>query len=82
VLQTSTIPSGKNDPAFYPHASQTSQASQASVKPSRVQAGNLSVKPQHVRNHLWLFVNCLIENPASWRSDDLGKKEGEETAAL
>lgn len=27
-------------------------------------AGHLSVKPQHVRNHLWLFVNCLIENPA------------------
>eukprot|EP00930_Biecheleria_cincta_P021393 TRINITY_DN15877_c0_g1_i1.p1 TRINITY_DN15877_c0_g1~~TRINITY_DN15877_c0_g1_i1.p1 ORF type:complete len:2143 (-),score=530.30 TRINITY_DN15877_c0_g1_i1:185-6613(-) len=24
----------------------------------------LSVKPQHVRNHLWIFVNCLIENPA------------------
>eukprot|EP00434_Breviolum_minutum_P014203 symbB.v1.2.012523.t2/scaffold852.1/size193270/1 len=27
-------------------------------------AGTLSVKPQHVRNHLWIFVNCLIENPA------------------
>eukprot|EP00913_Durusdinium_trenchii_P034684 g32446.t1 len=27
-------------------------------------AGHLSVKPQHVRNHLWIFVNCLIENPA------------------
>ncbi|CAE7303627.1 Top2 [Symbiodinium natans] len=27
-------------------------------------AGNLAVKPQHVRNHLWVFVNCLIENPA------------------
>eukprot|EP00435_Cladocopium_sp_Y103_P015238 s2274_g3.t1 len=26
--------------------------------------GNLAVKPQHVRNHLWIFVNCLIENPA------------------
>lgn len=31
------------------------------------QAGHLSVKPQHVRNHLWIFVNCLIENPAAGR---------------
>lgn len=22
------------------------------------------VKPAHVRNHMWVFVNCLIENPA------------------
>jgi len=26
--------------------------------------GTLAVKPQHVKNHLWVFVNCLIENPA------------------
>lgn len=32
---------------------------------STCQAGTLSVKPQHVRNHLWIFVNCLIENPAA-----------------
>jgi len=25
---------------------------------------NLKVKPFQVRNHLWLFVRCLIENPA------------------
>ena len=24
---------------------------------------NLNIKPQHVRQHLWIFVNCLIENP-------------------
>lgn len=39
-----------------------------------------NIKPFHVKNHLWLFVNCLIENPTfdsqtkvrtemfSWRS--------------
>mmetsp|Transcript_29070 Transcript_29070/g.52693 ORF Transcript_29070/g.52693 Transcript_29070/m.52693 type:complete len:2014 (-) Transcript_29070:71-6112(-) len=27
-------------------------------------SGALSVKAQHVKNHLWVFVNCLIENPA------------------
>ena len=25
---------------------------------------NLVIKPQHVKQHLWIFVNCLIENPA------------------
>ncbi|CAJ1382282.1 unnamed protein product [Effrenium voratum] len=30
----------------------------------RQKAGNLSVKPAHVRSYLWVFVNCLIENPA------------------
>ena len=25
--------------------------------------GGIEIKPQHVRNHLWIFVNCLIENP-------------------
>ena len=24
---------------------------------------NLNIKPQHVKQHLWIFVNCLIENP-------------------
>ncbi|CAJ0756558.1 11694_t:CDS:2, partial [Entrophospora sp. SA101] len=24
---------------------------------------DLKVKPQQVRNHIWIFVNCLIENP-------------------
>jgi len=26
--------------------------------------GGIEIKPQHVKNHLWIFVNCLIENPA------------------
>lgn len=26
--------------------------------------GGIEIKPQHVRNHLFVFVNCLIENPA------------------
>ena len=25
---------------------------------------NLNIKPQHIKQHLWIFVNCLIENPA------------------
>ena len=24
----------------------------------------IQVRPAHVRNHMWVFVNCLIENPA------------------
>ena len=36
------------------------------------------VKPFHVRNHLWIFVNCLIENPAfdSQTKDTLTTKQG------
>ena len=26
--------------------------------------GGMDIKPFHVRNHLWVFVNSLIENPA------------------
>merc|ERR1719420_74161 len=26
--------------------------------------GGIEIKPANVRNHLWVFVNCLIENPA------------------
>lgn len=25
---------------------------------------NLKLKPFQIKQHLWLFVNCLIENPA------------------
>ncbi|XP_013109080.1 DNA topoisomerase 2 [Stomoxys calcitrans] len=25
--------------------------------------GGISIKPFQVRNHMWIFVNCLIENP-------------------
>eukprot|EP00929_Paragymnodinium_shiwhaense_P100316 TRINITY_DN6255_c0_g2_i1.p1 TRINITY_DN6255_c0_g2~~TRINITY_DN6255_c0_g2_i1.p1 ORF type:complete len:2100 (+),score=564.25 TRINITY_DN6255_c0_g2_i1:317-6616(+) len=39
--------------------------------------GNLTVKPAHVRNHLMVFVNCLIENPAfdSQTKDTLTSKK-------
>jgi len=26
--------------------------------------GGVDIKPHHVRNHIWVFVRCLIENPA------------------
>merc|ERR1719456_1223499 len=26
--------------------------------------GGIDIKPAHIRNHLWIFVNALIENPA------------------
>lgn len=26
--------------------------------------GGVAVKPFQIRNHLWVFINCLIENPA------------------
>eukprot|EP00931_Biecheleriopsis_adriatica_P084090 TRINITY_DN5779_c0_g1_i2.p1 TRINITY_DN5779_c0_g1~~TRINITY_DN5779_c0_g1_i2.p1 ORF type:complete len:1439 (-),score=388.65 TRINITY_DN5779_c0_g1_i2:164-4435(-) len=26
--------------------------------------GGIDIKPAHVRQHLWVFINCLIENPA------------------
>ena len=26
--------------------------------------GSISVKPFQIKNHLWLFINCLVENPA------------------
>ncbi|CAJ1376690.1 unnamed protein product [Effrenium voratum] len=26
--------------------------------------GGIDIKPAHVRNHLWVFINCLVENPA------------------
>jgi len=40
--------------------------------------GGMEVKPFHVRNHLWIFVNCLIENPAfdSQTKDTLTTKQG------
>ena len=41
---------------------------QATNSESSSQAGHLAVKPQHVKSHLWIFVNCLIENPAPGRS--------------
>merc|ERR1719359_1431961 len=26
--------------------------------------GGIEIKPAHIKNHLWVFVNALIENPA------------------
>jgi DNA topoisomerase-2 len=26
--------------------------------------GGIDIRPHHVKNHLWIFVKCLIENPA------------------
>ena len=26
--------------------------------------GGVTVKPFQIRNHLWVFINCLIENPS------------------
>eukprot|EP00931_Biecheleriopsis_adriatica_P072603 TRINITY_DN46_c1_g1_i1.p1 TRINITY_DN46_c1_g1~~TRINITY_DN46_c1_g1_i1.p1 ORF type:complete len:1267 (-),score=369.54 TRINITY_DN46_c1_g1_i1:40-3531(-) len=26
--------------------------------------GGVDVRPHHVRNHIWVFIKCLIENPA------------------
>merc|ERR1719463_909393 len=39
--------------------------------------GGIDIKPAHVRNHLWVFVNCLIENPAfdSQTKDTLTTKQ-------
>merc|ERR1711871_1068936 len=34
------------------------------VKVNKMNKSGIDIKPQHVRNHLWVFVNCLIENPA------------------
>ena len=25
--------------------------------------GGMDLKPFHIKGHLWIFVNCLIENP-------------------
>jgi DNA topoisomerase-2 len=30
----------------------------------KVGKGNINVKPFQVKNHCWVFVNCLIENPS------------------
>eukprot|EP00927_Polykrikos_kofoidii_P065325 TRINITY_DN6109_c0_g1_i1.p1 TRINITY_DN6109_c0_g1~~TRINITY_DN6109_c0_g1_i1.p1 ORF type:complete len:2348 (-),score=532.90 TRINITY_DN6109_c0_g1_i1:289-6285(-) len=39
--------------------------------------GHLAVKSQHIRGYLWVFVNCLIENPAfdSQTKDTLTSKK-------
>ena len=26
--------------------------------------GGVEVKPFQIKNHLWIFINCLIENPS------------------
>jgi DNA topoisomerase-2 len=39
----------------------------------------LEIKPHQIKAHLWVFVNCLIENPAfdSQTKETLGTKKGE-----
>ena len=38
---------------------------------------NLNIKPQHIKQHLWIFVNCLIENPvfsSQTKKEDFGSE--------
>ncbi len=44
---------------FFSRAVASAVAEQANKKNKGVE-----VKPIHVRAHMWLFVNCLVENPA------------------
>ena len=30
----------------------------------RKNKGGIEVKPFQIKNHLWVFINCLIENPS------------------
>ena len=34
------------------------------VAVKRKASKELNIKPFQIKNHLWVFVNCLIENPA------------------
>ncbi len=29
----------------------------------RKNKGGMDLKPFHIKGHLWIFVNCLVENP-------------------
>ena len=49
----------------------------------RKNKGGIAVKPFQIKNHLWVFVNCLIENPSfdsqtkenmTLRAKDFGSK--------
>jgi DNA topoisomerase-2 len=26
--------------------------------------GSVAIKPFQIKNHIWVFINCLVENPA------------------
>merc|ERR550514_1910 len=34
------------------------------VNANATNKGGMQLKPYHVRNYIWLFVNCQIENPS------------------
>ena len=49
----------------------------------RKNKGGIPIKPFQIKNHLWVFVNCLIENPTfdsqtkenmTLRAKDFGSK--------
>ena len=27
-------------------------------------SGGITIKPHQIRNHMWIFINCLIVNPS------------------
>eukprot|EP00919_Chromeraceae_sp_WS-2016_P005751 GHVR01013499.1.p1 GENE.GHVR01013499.1~~GHVR01013499.1.p1 ORF type:complete len:1130 (-),score=230.37 GHVR01013499.1:99-3488(-) len=35
-----------------------------SAKVKTKNRGGMDIRPAHIKSHLWVFVNCLIENPA------------------
>ena len=42
----------------------TDQITKKLLKTVKAKHEGLAVKAHHIKNHLWIFVNCLIENPA------------------
>ena len=34
------------------------------ISKAKREAGKGEIKPVHVKKNLWVFINCLIENPA------------------
>ena len=43
---------------------QVTKAVIASLTKKRGAGAGMNIKTHHVKNYLWVFVNCLIENPA------------------
>ena len=42
----------------------TDQLTKKLLKTIKTKHKGLNIKAHHIKNHLWVFVNCLIENPA------------------
>lgn len=36
----------------------------AGIIKKRSGKGSVAIKPFQIKNHLWVFINCLVENPA------------------